>query len=157
VRCERKVIDIDKETARILESRRIIREDTKAFAADDKVWDHLLYGPKDIFFEQRKFQDRSGMNRLEIQNNNSKPLAVAILDENSSATTLLGTVEAGTIQRFILERDTLYDSYSIQGLLGLGRCAATENLSFRKFYNKVVFQRNTVGTTAVLEKTADIY
>lgn len=70
---------------------------------------------------------------------------------------ILGTVQAGAIAKFHLDRDTLFDTYEVIGSLGTLRQSTCSNLSFEIFYTKITFLNCLIGTKAQLDKVADIY
>lgn len=78
----------------------------------------------------------AGFNILEVDNKNSKPLTIKIVDQvYDRPEKILGIVQAGAIARFNLDRDTLFDT----------------------FYIKITFLNRLIGTKAQLDKVADIY
>lgn len=154
--CEREVIGGTQELKRVMHRKDIITEETAALIKQ-KVFSSDSLSEKATFSLKRYLQETEGENVLEIRNNNSKPLTITLLDQGSDSSTELGVVQPNSTEKFRLDRKTLYDTYSVKGYLGLLRSDTYANLSFKKFYTKIVFQSDTIGTTAQLEKADDIY
>lgn len=150
-------VDITSATglARIHHHQNVVAGDSVNFALNNASLTSPVNSLRAI--RTRFQQEAQGDNVLEIVNQNSRPLRIFLLDQNSHYRTYVGTVAANSACPFHLDRKALYDTYSVEGSLGLLRSSTAPGLTYQKFYSRIVFARDTFGTTAGSVTTADTY